>query len=487
VIKHILICIGLLSIIFLPYPVSAEDTDKVILPETPPTIEYFKKTTLDIPVLRRQNFVTDPEINSLPAVSVAEFKNLYDQNNPVYIQLGFGSFGTAEGGFLYSSTENWHVGYKTYYTDGEIQQLKKRENIFEWSGERPVSQAFSFRGEILTDEKTIWTQAKNLYDAGAGLALYAGQNMNIKANVNSSLCELKGFNDNHSLKGDLSFVWQPFTDNSFSAYASGQNYSALSNYQDYETYEARYAVMPFSSIVVGAGGSIYKDKLFPEADFTWHMFGRVRLNVVYDPGIDEKSYAGLCFNNYYELPDNGIMFPEKSFSLKERIECYFSQSSSCSFEVSQINYKNYIYRAEVPGSSFVSLYNFASSDKYVANCTFSYKDVFNHVSKTLSVSYNSDNDMPFVPEFSADASIGYNGKNWSFVVGYAYVSSLFYALGDPGKIPQSGDLSFAAGKNFANGVEAQLKFSNLLSDTIETQPAFISKSPTVELVFKIKF
>ena len=485
--KYIAASVILLLLSILPYPLRAEDADKVILPETPPTIEYYRKTTLDKPVLRRQNFVTDPEINSLPEVSVAEFKNLNGEPNPIYAGLGCGSFGTVFGSFLYSSSDTCRIGCKSYYTDGEIEQLKKRDNAFDWSLEKSAGENFLVRGNILADIKTIWTQDKNFYGIGAGFGWYPGQNINIKLNAASGLTELKGFDDNHSLSGDLTFNWQTFTDNMLSLYASGTNYSALNNYDNFETYKGRYAVMPFSAIVIGAGGAIYKDKAYPEADFTWHMFGRLRLNVLYDPGIDQKSFSGMFFDEYYESPDNDILFPEKTFSMKEKLECFFTETSSCAVEVSQANYKNYIYRAQVPASAFVSWYNYGAADKYVSRCTLSYRDIFNNVTKSLSVSYNSDKDMPFVPEYNLDASVAYAVKKWNAALDYNYIATMYFALGNASQLPAAGDLSFSVGRNFACGLETLLKFENLLSEKIETQPGFLRKSPTIELDLKLKF
>ena len=485
--KHIPVCVILLLLSFLFHPLRAEDTDKVILPETPPTIEYYRKTTLDKPVLKKQNFVTDPEINSLPEVSVAEFKNLYDEAIPVYAGLGFGSFGTILGSFLFSSTDTCRIGYNSYYTDGEIEQLKKRDNVFDLSLERPAGSNFVVRGNILTDERTVWTQSKNFYGAGAGFGWYLGKNINIKLNAASGLTELKGYNDNHSLSGDFTYNWQPFMDNMLSLFASGTNYSALSQYKDFEVYKGRYAVMPFSSIVIGAGGAVYKDKSFPEADLTWHLFGCLRLYVVYDPGMDPKTYDGLFFDDYYELPDNDILFPEKTFSMKEKLECYFAETSSCAVEVSQANYKNYLYRSQVPASSLVSWYNFSTNEKYVSGCTFSYSDTFKRVTKSLSARYNSDRDMPFVPEYTVDAAVAYKGKSWNASIEYYYISEMFFAIGNTSTLPAAGDLSFSIGRNFTGGVETTLKFENILSEKIETQPGFLRKSPTVEVDAKIRF
>ncbi len=143
------------------YPLIADDNaDKVILPETPPTIEYYRKTTLDKPVLQRLNFITDPEINSLPEVSVADFKDFHKETFPVYIGMGFGSFGTVDGSFLFTSSDSWHLGYKTYYTDGEIQQLKHRENVFDWAGDTFLSDNFNVSGNVLSDEKLIWSRVR---------------------------------------------------------------------------------------------------------------------------------------------------------------------------------------------------------------------------------------------------------------------------------------------------------------------------------------
>ena len=272
-----------------------------------------------------------------------------------------------------------------------------------------------------------------------------------------------------------------------SLYASGTNYSALSQYKDFEAYKGRYAVMPFSTIVVGAGGAVYKDKAFPEADFTWHMFGRVRLSVLYDPGIDQQAYRGLFFDDYYESPNNDIIFPEKTNSLKEKLEYFFTETSSCAVEVSQINYKNYLFRAEVPGSSFVSLYNLTGEDKNVSKCTLTYSDVFKHIAKSLSVSYNSDHDMPFVPEYSGDVSVAYIGKNWNAAIDYNYISAVFFFPGIMDTLPAAGNLRFSIGRNFGKGFEALLKFENILSQEIETQPGFLRKSPTVEIDFMKKF
>lgn len=261
----------------------------------------------------------------------------------------------------------------------------------------------------------------------------------------------------------------------------------MTNYNDFESYKGRYAVMPFSSLVIAAGAAVYKDKGYPEADLTWHMFGCTRLNVVYDPGIDQKTYSGLFFDDYYESPDNDILFPEKTFSLKEKLECFFTEKSSCALEVSQINYKNYLYRAEAPGTAYVSWYNLTTSDKYVTRCTLTYKDAYYNFTKTLSASYNSDNDMPFVPEFNIDASVEYSVKSWNAALEYDYISTELFAVGDADTLPGAEDLSVSVGKNFAGGLETLLKFENILAQEIETQPGFLRKSPTVELDIRVRF
>ncbi len=311
--------------------------------------------------------------------------------------------------------------------------------------------------------------------------------MNLKTRFDSNMTGMAGFTDNRSQSGDLSYDWQPFTDNKLSLFASGENYSALTQYANYFTAKGRYAVMPFSFLALAAGGSQYKDKLYPEADLTLHFLSYFRLNAAYDPGVETKTFKDLYFNDYYETPDYGIIFSEKTLSFREKLGCYFNDNSFCEVEVSQADYKNYIYRSEITGSEFVTLNNLTATDKYVTRGSFLFRFANKKMREKVQFTVNSDNDMPFVPQYVASLSYEYIFKSWSAALGYDYSSKILYALNNTATIPESGDLSLLVTKGITKDVELTLKLDNLLSQTIETQLDFIRKSPQAEAGVRARF
>jgi hypothetical protein len=370
-------------------------------------------------------------------------------------------------------------------TRGESPNLARNDNLLVYRTEKFVSPEMRVGGSVDLDQNTVWTQGHNLYHFEANADWYGAENINIKARLSGARGEIVGVESDASFYGDVVVDLQPAERQDIRLSFSPRQDSAFANDSSFFTTALMYRVLAASWMTVGAGGRYQKNTLYPQGELTMSFLPRLSFSVMYQPGMDRPEWAKLYANDRYELTTPGLIAPESSFFLKERLSYYWSERSYFDLSLSQAKWKNYVYWAQVPATAFIAPVN--SDEDYVSALELDFRHTGETFTPTLGVQMNSNSNLPFVPDYSVCAGLEARCLTWTVSADYRYVAALYYAAGSTAQLPAFGNLSLALKKEIVEGIALTVGVDNLLGQTIETQPGFVRTSAAFQAGINLKF
>ncbi|MBN1823906.1 MAG: hypothetical protein JW803_06280 [Endomicrobiales bacterium] len=462
-----------------------EEVERFILPETPPTIERLKRSPLDQPLLKKQNFVTDPEIMLPPILLTFNFQDFSPRPEPIKTGLYHGSYARALGFFDFYSKRNFRVTGKLESRDGENEKLAGESRDFGFRMMDSFGGTSVYYAEVRLDEKTVWTQKKRSYGAASGIDIPVRSNIGVEANVSCFRGEIADVEANNAFFGDFMIGWQPFSGHNIELGAAGSKDDVFELYDDFTVGRARYHFVFFEKAVAGAGCDSYSDRAYPYADFTWLFQPRMKFKAVYSAGYRKPLWSKLYFNGMFLTTNRNIKFPEAVSSFTEEFSYYVDENNFLRVEAVQSRWNDFIYWQYLPQTGGIGPGNITGV--YTSGWKISYNQKSEVLFSVLNMDYNTHHDVPFVAEYGFGALAGVVLGGWTVSSGYEYIAPSGPELPGTARIEGTRSLSASVKKSFGYGAEVSLSGENLLGDTVETQPGFTRTSPEFLLGLNVRF
>jgi len=464
---------------------TADDNDYFLLPETPPNIERVKKPSLDRPVLKRQNFVTDTEIVPPPVLLGDDFKPFSVPEYPVSFFIGRGSYASSDGGFVYTALSGWQLSCGSTYTAGEAANLARDATQLSYRLDRFASPGVRVRGGIDLDEDTVWTQRHSRYGFSSKVDWYLREDMNMAVLLSGAAGEIKGQEADGSWQGDIALNFQPTPKQNIKVSLDSRTETALANDAILTTVSLMNDFLLSRKLTAGLGGRWQNDKLFPQADVNYIVVPRLRLNVLYQPGFDRPDWAALYIGDRFEKTNSSLMPAEAGFLIREKLSYYWREDNSAGLVFSQANWKNYIAWSPVAGTALISPVNAAES--YVSSAELDFACRWREWKVTAGGGVNSNSDLTYVPEYTLSLGLAWTAGSWTLSSGYRAVSAISAAPSGTERLPAFGDLSLALQKAIVRGLDITLSADNLLEERIESQSGFFRRGSAFRAGLKLQF
>jgi len=461
-----------------------QEVEHFILPETPPTIERVKKPPLDQPFLRKQDFETEFDLSPAPVLVGLNFHRFQEEESPVTAEGYEGSFATRGGGFVYSSTKSVDVSYSLSSTEGEYPNLARQKSSFDLRFNKDISGDKYYFAGARSRDIGLWLQDKRLYGFDSGYGWYARDNLTAKITVSYDKGEVKGQESNESAAGSLSLLWEPFEGQSANLQLNPQRDTSIGGTSEFDLASLRYDVMLFSNAVLGAGGRYTKDKVFPQGYLALGLAPGLKLSVNYLPGIEKIDWNRLYVNDDHVQVNKDLLYPESEYDFTENISFYLNEENSVEFELSQAQWKNYLFWESLPGTGLIAPGN--EPDAYAACGRL--KTVFGtrRLSLKLSGEHNLNDDQPFVPEYRFSGNVVCLLGTWSFGTGYDHTGPVRFLRNGTATLDAYGNLSVTVKKTFNGDIELYVSCDNILSEKIETQPGYVRNAPVLYSGLNVK-
>ncbi|MHB9156257.1 MAG: hypothetical protein ACYC5N_11335 [Endomicrobiales bacterium] len=457
-------------------PAQAEDeVDRFILPETPPTIERLKKPPLDQPVLRKQNFVSESDITLPPVLLALKFSPLYSERYPVSVGIWKGSFSSLGGSFAVATAQGLRMRYAADYSEGQYPRQARETNIFGYEGENYFGSDVKVNGSLDAGEYAVWTGHKNFVRLRTAAEWHAQANMDVKALLSYERGEIKAMEAGESFRGSLSLDWQPRDGHNVSFAYVPEKDTAFTAAPSFSTLDLKYTFMAGSRVLLGAGCRSQQDRLFPQAEVTWHVIPRMRMRVGFQPGIEKPSWRELYINERYVRSVPSLAFPEDSFRLSESVSYYWGENGSAEIEFSQADRRNHVYWRKEAGTEYLVPDN--EPERYLSSWRLGVRHAGKVFSPRASFSYASYASLPLVPEYTLSAAVECSWRSWALTPGYDFVSARAADKSGGAPLGSYGDISLKVVKTLPAGIEVFAEGNNLLGQKIETQPGFFSDAP----------
>ncbi|MFH1367685.1 MAG: hypothetical protein ABII64_01035 [Elusimicrobiota bacterium] len=471
----------------LPARATAEDTgDSFILPETPPTIERKKIPPLDRPLMQKQDFISDSEIEIPFIWQNRDFIGYGAQKDFTRIGLSKGSFSSSGGSFLFASGDGSRFDYSIYRTEGESAKLSEEINKLSYDWEKIGSGNIFGNFGFAASDSRVWVQKHKEYSAHSSVFWYPAENLNAKLTVKGDSSEIAEMQFNDNIGADVSLECSPFDGHTALLESSAQRDTAFIKIKDFSESRISYSVLMFDSLSVKGGARFQKNESFPLGGVAWNFLPRTRISFDYKAGSEKPAWDGLYMRRNFLKTNQDLALPKAVRSLTGTFSYYYQDVISAKVRVDQSEWKDYICWEHLPGTDYIAPGNVKDAKTTSAEASFAYRHGIFGV-KT-SVTQNSATELPFVPgsKVQFDAEF-YLPGSWTLGTGCGVVSEQKTTIAGPDKLDSYTGVSASVNKEFPGGVVLYSRVDNLLENVKETQPGFVSKSAEFQCGLTVMF
>jgi hypothetical protein len=470
-------------------PVSAaaeEGGDSFALPEAPPTVERKKMPPLDRPMIQKQDYISDNEIEP---PFIVQPKDFYSFGGAAYggadeAGVSRGAYSSYGAHFGYTSPDGWNIGFKTSRSRGEAPNLFSDMNALSYGWRRPLGEHCYASAELGASDAQLWTQKKSDYYISSAFSWYPLETLNVKLTAAGDSGEIAGMEKNDAFDGSAGISVMPWKGHSFSAVLRRFSDTSDPAAKDYFDSDLLYGIAPADGLLIKAGARMQQDESFPEGGLYWNFLSGARFSAEYRPGTEKPSWRSLYMNGFY-VKTAAVAWPRAESFMREAVSYYFRDDLSLKLEYSHGRWRNYICMSRVAGGDYLAPVNAAETDISAGTVEAAFKrGIF--LGK-LSFTRNTAPGVTMMPESAYEAGLECGlPAGWTVSAGYDYLSEQLTVLNGASKLSDAADLSAAVRKEF-NGIQIYAGCRNILGNKLETQPGFISTSPVAETGLTIKF
>lgn len=460
-----------------------ENIERLILPETSPSIERLSVSPLDRPVLKKQNFVPESSLELSQVWPPAAFPSMEQDNHIISIGASRGSFSEMSGNFSINTPAGWRSSFVKKYSDGEENRLEQDSNKFDFRFDSHMKHNASFWAGSAFEETELWDQRRMDYRFTSGFSVFAQNNISLYGDFSISRTEIKEIDINNAFGGNISTGWQPFTGQEMKLDFFYDRDSAFVLYDAFTGFKAVYGALILPGTFISGGALYAKDTFYPTAQAIWHCMPGTRLEILYEPGIEKPSWAKLYGADKYLKTLPGVIWPQSIFSLKETLSYYRSENVLYSIAFYQKDMKDYIYWSRIAESEYISPNNGGTRYFSGALANASMRTGFLTIGAGLEQSFTTPVEL--APGLGLELSADYMLISWTFGAGYKYESERAQGLNDT-PVAAYGDLSLHVKRLIADNIEFFISADNVFGQAIETQPHFLRRATLIESGINIK-
>lgn len=484
--KRLLLNIALFALVSVPSALSAEEgVESFTLPEAPPAIERKKMPPLDKPVVQKQDYMPDSEIEPPFVVQSKDFFSFGEEERPRdEAQVSKGSWGAYSGRFGFASPYGWDLSYEGRRTDGEQPNLAGESDSLSFSWDGPAGSDFFGSAAAGLLGSKVWTQRKSDYRASSALSWYPLETLNVKASASGASGEVSGMEKNDAFTGTAGVRVMPWQGHSLSAVYRKFSDSSDPASKDFIDADVVYGFAPSESLLLKAGARMQKDESFPQGGVYWNFAGGARFSAEYRPGTEKPEWDSLYINGYF-VKTAPVVWPRAENFGRCAVSYYFREEFSVKLGYSQGKWRDYLCLSRAAGTDYLSPAD--AGEKEVSAGTAEASFSKGALSGGLSFAENSAPGVPMVPENSFSARLECAlPAGWSVSAGYDHASERLSSLGSAARTEPYDDLSAGFAKEF-DGMRVYALCGNITGNKLEAQPGFISRSPYAEAGLAVKF
>lgn len=467
-----------------------EEGENFSLPEAPPAVERKKLPSLDVPMLQKQDFIDDAEIEPPFIIHNKDFYSFGEQPGRVEAGFNAGGFSSWSGNLKFMSSDLWKINFKTYRTAGEFANQYREKNELGYVWQRPIGQRFYASVGLAATESLYWTQEKDHYMLESGFAWYPSETLNMKVNASVESSEVKDVQDHdEAVDGSYEVSFTPGANQYVSADFKKYSDSAYPGAGDFFDSDIVYGLTIKDSLLVKAGARIQRSDIFPEGGVCWNFLRGARLSVDYKIGTEKPSWSGLYMKDLYLRATPGIAWPKSTFYMSEALSYYFRDWASFKLDFSQGSWENYICMSQVAGTDYLAPVNANNAGgTYITGMNAEAMLKVGVLTGRFTGSKNYTPRLPMIPDYSYGAGLECGLPFWFTAgAGWDYISERSTVLGGDASLDPSQDIYVSLKKEFPEGIIVYAGCSNVLGDKIETQPGFFSKAPVFNAGLTVKF
>lgn len=476
-----------LFIVILAIPVAAEESgESFALPETPPTIERKKIPPLDKPLMQKQDFVSETEIEPPFIWQNRGGAGSGAAGNTAEIELYKGNYSSAGGGLLFRVENGSMLRYDTFNTAGENDRLSLETNEFSYKWERIGSGVFSADIGMNASDTSVWTQKHRDYSAASKLYWHPGKDFGLKLSLNACTAEVLGMQSNNNFGGSLEAGVSPWQGHNVTAWYSSQSDSAFDNIKVFSESGLSYGVLLFDALSVKAGALVQKNESFPLGNIAWNFLPRARLSVGFKSGREKPEWAGLYTGRNYVSTEPALLPRKADSRMEEEVSYFFRDSIYAKVRAEQSSWKDYICWARAAGTDYIAPVNVPGTTEVMeTGLELALKRSF----AAFKVSYSGSSvKLPFVPEytFGLDTEF-YLPHGFTLGAGYSIISERRVDFAGADKMASFGDMTASIQKDFNRDIIIYAKGKNLSGGKHEIQPGFEGKVPEFQFGVRAGF
>ena len=462
----------------------ADEVDRFVLPEAPPTIERVEKPSIDRPFLKKQNFIPDADISSSPIWQKTNFKAFDEASFPAWVRVLGGAYRTASVEALYTSRTDYTLSLGHYVTDGETPVLSAQKTFAGFSGETQFNRSLVGDGSFDFLTRSLNGQKKNSYGASSSLSWYPARNFNVTAHAGWVYADVEPAEKNDSFTGGIEGNWQPVDGDNLIMNASATHDTAFSLFSSDYKIEVVNEISLLADMMAGIGARYQDEHAYPNARLVWRPFDRGRFTVSYEPGMVMPDWTALYVADRFVSVNNDLPLSENIFDLKESFSYFWIERGAGTIECYQQRQRNGAYWTHVPVSNTIT--PMALDDIFRSGCRIKVDYKGTYFRPECDADLTGEKDLPFVPQYSAAVKLGLHYGVFTLTPSVNTVGERRAALnGDI--MPAYSAVSCKLEWQPKADVILALEGINLIGETIESQPGFVQHIPTVQCSVEFKF
>lgn len=452
-----------------------ESSDLLILPETPPTIERLKYPPLDRPAMKKQFFVAETDIDLPRVLPGAPFLPPATEEPAVVVGFYRGSYAATDAFLACVSSVTGRLFFSGSASAGESPRLAHEAYAVSYTWSSLLPSALAADAMISLTEGSRWDQRYTRYVVHPRVAWYSSSTMKASAAVQWESARIHGGGSNDDIAGLMSLQWQPSEMQSLAITAEPVLVTAFDDRDSLLTLGTRYTAALLPAVVVGLGSRWQDGHLYPEGSISWYMMRRLSMAIEYAPGIDVPSWASLYCSSRYVLVNPSLRFPERTFSLTERL--IYAQADDLTAELSfqQRSWRDYTIWEHLPGTAFMMPQS--KPEAWTADWRLRVKRSGTMLTPALSISGTAPGDIPLIPPYTVDADLEYRVGAWTFGSTGQYVAARRYSTTSTAELAAYTAAAVSVTCFLPQGLEITAGADNILGASIEVQPGFTRTEP----------
>ena len=485
--KTIYLLIVALTIFSIPV-MAEENSDSFVLPEMPPTIERQKTPPMDKPVLQKQDFIQDVEIEPPFIWQNRGISGSDPKVSGIRLGISRGSFGSS-GGELYFAAQNGSVfDLKALNSTGETPKLAREYNEFEYRWEKIGSGNIIGGISMKAGDNLIWTQKHRQYSGAGSITWYPRENLNFKLRAGGGSSEIVEAQANDNYGGEAEINLNPWQEHTACVRFSGQADSAFTKIKEFNETELTYGVLLAGSLNIKGGARLQKEDNYPVGAVIWNFLPRTTLAAEYRAGNEKPLWQGLYMRPYFVRPEAGLNIPKALSSVTETLSYFYREAFSVKVRMNQSSWNDYICWEQPAGSDYITPVNVQEVRITSTEAELALKNNLLGVKASAVLGRNASVNIPFLPEnklrFESEL---YLPLAFTLGAGCGIVSEQRVSLTGSAKLDSYTDIFASLTKEFPEGIIVYARGSNLSGNKHELQPGFMETLPVVECGITVQF